>query len=270
MDGVVERIDPAGPAVDRHGEAGLNALVGFRGVAAPGAASAARRDGDVGVLRDKDCFRLDAVLAGYDRDRGINDGDEALVRVRPVLRADAVASGRDADRSLGELDGILSVQPNVCGVHGEGLGRDRQVVLGDHGVLVIAVDRQLARAVDREIVFAEHRRVQRGVFIREAVIRPVGDRVDRALRRGDKDLIRAADVDRGAVLVGDHCVLQHELDLILFPGLDHDHALIAARKDVHAGLRNRQLAVRRERRRFGGVVLARGVPFGHRGVRRRI
>ena len=135
-------------------------------------------------------------------------------------------------------------------------------------MFVIAVDRQAAGAVDREIVPAEHGRVQRGVAVGEGVIRAVGDRVDRALRRGEKDLVRAADIDRGAVFVGDRGIFQHELDLVLLAGLDHDHAFVFAGENVGTGFRDRQIAVRGEQYRFGGVVLARGVAVGHRGVRR--
>ena len=135
-------------------------------------------------------------------------------------------------------------------------------------MFVIAVDRQAAGAVDREIVPAEHCRVQRGVAVGEGVIRAVGDRVDRALRRGEKDLVRAADIDRGAVFVGNGRVFQHELDLVLLADLDHDHALVFAGEDVGAGFCDRQIVGRGERKGFGGVVLARSVAFGHRGIRR--
>ena len=270
MDRVVERIDLIDAAADRDRDARLDALIGFRGVGRTPAAPTAGSNTNLSVLRDEDRLRLDAVLAGHDRERGIHDGDKALVRVCAVVRSDAVASCRDADRCAGELDGVFAVEADVLGVHRQILRGDDKIVPGDHGVLIIAADRQPAGAVDREVVFAEHCGVQRRVAVGERIVRSIGDRIDCARSGREKDLVRTAHIDRGAAVVGDRSVFQHELDLVLLAGLDHDHTLIFSGQDIHAGLRDRQIAVRRQRRRFGTVVLPRGVTIAHRCVYRRL
>ena len=267
VDSVVQGVDAAEAAVHDEGDAGLDPLAGFCAVGAGRAA--AGRNADFRVLRGKNGLCLDTVLPGGDREGGIKHIDIAALRILAVIRADAVAAGRDADRRLRERHGVLAVQADVLRADAEILCRDNQIILGDDRVLIVAVDRELAGAVDGEIRLAEHRSVQRGFPVGEAVGGTVGNRVLRARRGSEKDLVRAADINRRAIGIADLRVIQHELHLVLLPRFDHDHLLfIAAGEEVHACLRDRQIAPGRERHRLGSVVFAGGVALRHIGLRR--
>ena len=235
VDGVVEGVNTIRSAADRDGVSGLDALEGFLRVYTARAASAAGDDTDVGIFGREDRLGLDAVFAGSDGERGICDRDKALFRVGVVIRANAVAARRDADGRTRELHGVLAAETDVLRVHSEILCRDHEVVLGDDRVLTVSVDRQTAGAVEREIGSAEDGRVQSGIIVSKRIGRAVGDHIDRTLCRGEEDLIRAADINRGAVFVGDRSVFQYELNLVFLTGFDNEHAFIMAGEEIGTG-----------------------------------
>ena len=205
MDAVIFGIKGKGAAADENVRTRFQSLVGLVGRGHGSAAAVARLDGEVDILDLQDRFCLYAVICRGDMDRAAVQVDVAARGILVVIRADTVAARLNRDIAAVDLDAVFAVQTDVIGSDLQRARGDDEVILRDDAVLVVTVDFERARAVDRQIGTAEDRCIQLGTAVRDRVACTVGKRVDGSRVQRDGDFVSGLDIQGRpfAVLHGD-------------------------------------------------------------------
>lgn len=209
-------------------EVGVQRVIGGRDV------QLAARDAQVRL-------RLNAVVASLDSERAPVDGHEALGRLGILVRLDAVAAGGQREVTVRDLHAVAPAQGVLHRIHHIGAARDDEVVLRAHRMTVGARHRQGARTVQREVGPAEQGGVGLVGAVFQHVVRPVRERVRRAVRQRDEALVRLPHIERRPVLVVDARAVEHHLNLVSIGNLHHQPSVIkrarhhvgALRRDGH-------------------------------------
>ena len=151
----------------------------------------------------------------------------ASVGLLHIACLNAVRACLNGKCSAGDFHTVLSVQAaSVSRCDGIGAACDDQIVLGYNRVLIFGVDRQLAASVQRQIRPAEDDTVHIAVLIRKMVGAAAAQRVIRAIRQREEDLIRLLYKQGCVVGAVDGRVLEYDAYLVRVRRLDDDPAVV--------------------------------------------
>ena len=173
---------------------------------------------------------MDAVVPGPDGEAAALDHDAAGGIVVVVLRVEPVAPGLQDVYAVIGADAVVGLQGGVGGGDVPGAPGELQIVVGAdavcggaHGHGAQAVQHQIVPGVDHGVlVAAENAADSEGILA--------------ALGGGEEDLVGVLHQDAGLIRVHDAQAFQHQLDLVLVPGVHHHLGLPgAAAQDVDSG-----------------------------------
>ncbi len=122
---------------------------------------------------------------------------------------DTVVPGGDNERARLDLDGVRAAQAVVDCVHGDIAALNFQVVFAGDAVVYIAVDGQLAAALNVKVVLGEDGRTG-SVRRRGSTLNAGGDGVLTAVRKDKLEFVGLFDHDGRCVKAGDAGVIERE------------------------------------------------------------
>ena len=159
---------------------------------------------------------VDAVAAGGDGQGPAAEIDLPRRVVLVVARIQPVLLRGNGDLPAGHRDGVVGLQAVRGAPNDQGPAGDLQVVLGGYAV-VGGFNGQGPRAVEHQVVPGENDRVAaipgKGPGHGQAAL-PFGG--------GDKHLVGVLYPDAGLAVIGDGQAVQHQLDLVVVPGVHHN------------------------------------------------